>query len=176
MQRLAAPFRQSGPGQLHDVDGGPGYGTLSSRGTFEVKGLAKVVWSGNPAYYDVLPFRAILLGSKLFANKMGQFFGDSNFTSGDTSGSSSVFVQPLAEPLGSPAPSCSWSVWLDPTASLVSTSFGELSNTRLNPRVLDIREGVAYQQIRGQYVMPFLATVRITGGGPATGNPDAGCK
>jgi hypothetical protein len=182
------------PGQLQDVDGGPGYATMNSRGSFEVKGLAaKVVWNWNPDYFDVLPFRANQMNSnteKLFANRMGQFFGDSNFTSGDTSGSSSVFVQPLAEPSGSPA-SCSWSVWLDPLAERVYSSLGELPQTRAGmnpypgpsippygPRVLEIREGVGYSQVRGLYVMPFQATVRITGGGPAAGNPYpyAGCK
>lgn len=175
------------PGQSQDVDGGPGYNTLNSRGTFEVKGLSKnVVFNpSDPDHFDVVPFRANQT-DRSFANKMGQFGGDSNFTGEPWSiGSSSPFVQALAEPPGSVAASCSWKIWLDPSAERISVSLGESAVTRAGtqaapygPRVLEIREGVAYGQSRGLYVMPFQATVRITGGGGTAGVnlPYAGCR
>ena len=100
------------------------YVTFQNRapGTFEVKGLADVAWTGV-AYADVMPFRALAASSQ-FAKGIGLVDGDSNFTGASaSSGTSSVFVEPLD--------ACSWritSYTVEDTSALMVTS-GERAGT-----------------------------------------------
>lgn len=138
------------PGQALDADGRTGYSGFDSRGGFEVKGMALITWNGNPYYYDVAPLRATV--------EIGQFFGDSNFTGGDSGGSSSVFVRPLDD-------GCTWYVWSDPNAGALPPGFlGDSAGTRYNPRVIWLRKQKGVNWITlGYYAMPFAATVKIIG-------------
>lgn len=135
-------------GQAADADGRAGYSGFNSRGTFEVKGMAKIQWNGIADYYDIAPFRANV--------EIGQFSGDSNFTGASTStGSSSVFVKPHSD-------GCTWDVWSDPTAGPFASSLGESTPTRYTPRVIELRQQQGPQWItKGYYAMPFGATVKL---------------
>jgi hypothetical protein len=132
--------------------GGPGYTGFTSRGSFEVKGLTRIAWNGDSAYYDIEPFRANV--------EIGQFNGDSNVT-GSSEGGSSVFVRPMD------AKGCTWSFWSDPDApAFVSpTGLGDSAGTRYGPRVIQHRAMAGTNWVtQGFYPMAFGATVRITGG------------
>lgn len=135
---------------------GASYVTFNNHqgGTFEVKEFARP----DPGYpnlaHNVKPFRALLSNSQ-FAGGNARMDGDSNFTGGEPSYStSSVFVRQID--------ACSWTVTSytteEPTP-LVS-SFGERGGTRVAPRVMRIWEG---DGARGEFPMPFQATVTIIG-------------
>ena len=140
---------------------GASYATFNNHegGTFEVKALAKVEWNpADPARRDVMPLRAIIKNSQ-FANGYARLDADSNFTGGEPSYStSSVFVQPID--------ACSWTItsYTTEEPTLLISSLGEREGTRLNPRVMRFWEGNAPNlQVRGEFPMPFQATVSIIG-------------
>jgi hypothetical protein len=139
------------------------YATFANQtgGSFEVKGLATIEWKpANPTYRDVMPFRAKLSTSQL-RDGTGQFDGDSNFTGGIPSDTtSSVFVQPLD--------ACSWQVTSFTTEEpfLLNSDFGERTSTRTAPRVMRLVEGFRNPTVRGEFPMAFQATISIIGNKP----------
>ncbi len=142
------------------VSGGTAsYGTFANQngGSFEVKGLAHVEWSPlDPTYRDVMPFRALLSDPQFTSG--ARVDGDSNFTGGVPSDTtSSVFVQPLD--------ACSWQITSYTTQEpiLFIGEFGERPSTRTNPRVMRIWEGTKNPTVRGDFPMPFQATITIIG-------------
>lgn len=140
---------------------GASYPDFANHGTFEVKGLANVVWNpALPTFRDVMPFRAYLRHPVLpFAQGLGTVNGDSNFTGGDPSHpTSSVFVQPLDD--------CSWQITSHTTEEpdLFIGLFGERAGTRTSPRVMRISEGSNKQAgTVGDFPMAFGATVTVIG-------------
>ena len=142
--------------------GSASYLSFANKGTFEVKGLADVAWTGTP-YTDVRPFRG-LVSSSQFARGAGEFNGHSNFPGGPNIpegapfvGTSSVFVQVLS--------ACSWQIasYTTEDTSQTALSSGERAGTITSPtRVMRLTEG-AYPKVtvRGDFPMAFGATVTI---------------
>jgi len=148
-------------------NGSASYLSFANKGTFEVKGLADLAWTGTP-YTDVRPFRG-LLRSPQFARGAGEFNGHSNFPGGPNIpdgapyvGTSSVFVQALS--------TCSWQItsYTTEVTSLITLTSGERAGTITTPtRVLRLSEGVYPKvTVRGGFPMAFGATVRIIGNMP----------
>ena len=125
-------------------------------GTFEVKEFARVDANFPNLAHNVKPFRAIVRNSQ-FAGGYARLDADSNFTGGEPSYStSSVFVRQID--------SCSWTVtsYTTEEPTLLISSFGEREGTRVDPRVMGIWEGNGPSlQVRGEFPMPFQATVTI---------------
>jgi len=135
---------------------------LGDQGTFEVKKLAAVEWNpADPTRRDVMPFRAYFWDSQ-FPDGYARLDGDSNFT-GDITGNinwdttSSVFVQPLN--------ACSWQItsYTSEELFLFDGEFGERTSTRTDPRVMRMTEGIKKPRVRGDFPMPFQATISIIG-------------
>lgn len=128
---------------------GASYETFNNQaGTFEVKELARIDPNFPNLPHNVKPFRARLNNAQ-FTDGVAQVDGDSNFTGGAPSYStSSVFVRAVG--------ACSWTVtsYTTEVPSLLVSSFGEREGTRLNPRVMKIWEGAFFP-------MPFEATVTV---------------
>jgi len=147
---LAYPQLPSGTASFADF-------TNHEGGTFEVKGLAQVEWNqADPFYRDVKPFRAYLRNSQ-FVGGVAALNGDSNSPGFDPSGTtSSVFVRAI-DP-------CSWTITWDTAEGFFSGHSGEHQGIRIDPRVMRISEGTGKQaRIRGDFPMPFQATVSIIG-------------
>ena len=131
---------------------GSSYTSFVDRNYFQVKQLGTVVWdANNPSAMDARPFRSYA-PDRQFLKSSARFQGDSDFGN-VPGGTSSVFVQPL-DP-------CSWQVWLDPSAALLADEF---SDTRVNPRVMQVSEGTSYSTTRGYFPMPFSAVVKVISG------------
>lgn len=138
-------------------------------GTFEVKTLGSVPWTGVP-YQDVMPFRAQLSSSQ-FINGFGQFDGDSNFTGGGASfGTSSVVVEPL-DP-------CSWRItsYTSEQPSLLMLASGERVGTVTSPsRFLRLTEAYLPSnrkaKVRGDFAMPFSGVITVIGNNSACPAP-----
>jgi len=152
------------PGQTY---GAASYTTIVNRapGTFEVKGLANVPWTGV-AYTDVMPFRTTVSSPQL-SKGVGQFDGDSNVAGGyyPSDGTSSVFVEPLDQ--------CAWRVtsYTTEDTSALSLASGERPGTQTSPtRVMRLIEGgtptSGKATVRGDFPMPFAATITIVGNNP----------
>ena len=130
---------------------GAEYPDFQNHGTFEVLGLGYVVSS-----VAVMPFRPYLRHPVFMPFKSGYatVAGDSNVAGTVFGGvpTSSVFVQPLG--------ACSWQV----TSYLSAPRFAnEVPATQTNPRVMRITEGTFKKyEVRGDFPMPFQATVTIT--------------
>ena len=134
-------------------------------GTFEVKRLAAVEWNPtDPTRRDVMPFRAYLWSSE-FLDGYGRLDGDSNYL-GPVTGNvnydttSSVFVQPLD--------ACSWQItsYTNEEPFHLDGEFGERTSTRTSPRVMRLGEGIKKPRVRGDFPMPFQATISIIGNKP----------
>jgi hypothetical protein len=139
-------------------------------GSFEVKGLAKVEYDPvDPTHRDVMPFRALLRGAQ-FVDGFAQMSGDSNFDGAvtgipgtgniDFDTTTSVFVQPLD--------ACSWQITSHTTGEPFpfAGTFGERTSTRTDPRVMRIVEGIKKPRVRGDFPMPFQATISVIGNKP----------
>lgn len=142
------------------TNGSASYLAFANKGTFEVKALADVAWTGTP-YTDVRPFRGLVGGSQ-FSRGRGQFDGHSNLPGGVNMpdgavsvGTSSVFVEVLD--------ACAWRIASH--TSGVSLTSGERPETVTSPtRFMRLFEG-AYPKVtaRGDFPMQFGATVQIIG-------------
>jgi len=143
---------------------GASYATFNNHegGTFEVKEFARPDPNFPSLPHNVKPFRALLSNAQ-FAGGTARMDGDSNFTGGDPSYStSSVFVRQID--------ACSWTVtsYTTEEPTLLISSFGERGGTRVAPRVMRIWEGDA---ARGDFPMPFAATVTIIANKPGCSQP-----
>jgi hypothetical protein len=139
------------------------YTTIASQngGSFEVKGLASIEWNPlDPTRRDVMPFRALLAHAQ-FKGGSARMDGDSNYTGGLPSDATSyVFVQPLD--------ACAWQITSYTTEEplLFDSEFGERTSTRTTPRVMRIWEGSTKTVVRGEFPMPFQATISVIGNKP----------
>jgi hypothetical protein len=107
-----------------------------------------------------MPFR-LQIGASAFQNSFGRINGDSNFTGGEGSDTtSSVFVQPLD--------ACSWQItsYTNEEPFLFTGVFGERSSTRTMPRVMRIEQGLPHSSVIGEFPMPFQATITVLGNKP----------
>ena len=143
---------------------GASYTTFKNNegGTFEVKEFAKLDPSFPGLLHNVKPFRALLSNAQ-FAGGLARMDGDSNFTGGAPSYStSSVFVRAID--------ACSWTItsYTTEEPTLLISSFGERGGTRVDPRVMTIWEDNA---ARGYFPMPFAATVTIIANKPGCSQP-----
>jgi hypothetical protein len=142
------------PGQS-GVFGGS-YAGFNNRGTYEVKELGSFNFDPlHPDKVDVYAFRAYASSP---AFRQGRFRGNSNFDTNVPGGTSSVMVQAIDN--------CTWKIWLDSYAPLITTSRGELSTTGANPRYMELMTGSTYNTLVGQFTMPHSAIIHLTGGKP----------
>ncbi len=157
---------------------GATYQSFANHGTFEVLGLGKVGWNPNgPTPRDVMPFRAYLrrtyslpqLPDLPFVDGLATVDGDSNlsgsFKFGADDPTSSVFVHPVDQ--------CSWDVTSDPMEDVDYSR--EQADTHFSPRVMRMTEGafdlVHHATLRGDFPMPFGATVTIVANKPGCSQP-----
>jgi hypothetical protein len=134
------------------------YNTISSGAELDIKFLSLAV-----APLDVLPWR-LRVSSSQFQDGFGQFTGDSAYDAGPAvAGTSSLAIATID--------ACTWQVTSYTTGfGLQTLSHGENATTGTDPRIALLTEvgipGTSQAVVRGQFVMPFAATIRVIGGKP----------
>lgn len=126
--------------------------------------LCPAVWRDSRVHRHRQPERRVVRGEGTRPGRVepARLDADSNFTGGIPSDTtSSVFVQPLD--------ACSWQItsYTTEEPTLFEGEFGERTSTRTTPRVMRIWERLGKNVLaRGEFPMPFQATVSVIGNRP----------
>jgi hypothetical protein len=129
---------------------------MATGAEFDIKTLAV---AASPL--DVMPWR-LRIWSSQFTGGYGQFTGDSSYDAGPAiAGTSSLFVTTVD--------ACTWQVTSYTNGVAIQTlSKGENAATQTEPRIVLLTEagapGTTQAVIRGHFLMPFAATIRVIGG------------